>query len=124
MAIFHPLLYINLLATPSINTSQCGGEKVNSGIQRPFEFTQPETVDLDVLDQELVTNYTAPVHLTKAFLPHLQKQKAKGQTALVYTSSQLALIPMTRAPELRSCTASLCPSATKPTIQCRRTQGG
>jgi short-subunit dehydrogenase involved in D-alanine esterification of teichoic acids len=80
---------------------------VNSGIQRPFKFTQPETVDLDIFDQELVTNYTAPVHLTKAFLPHLQKQKAKGQTAIVYTSSQLALIPMTRAPNYGASKAAL-----------------
>ncbi|KAF2735342.1 short-chain dehydrogenase/ reductase-like protein [Polyplosphaeria fusca] len=64
---------------------------LNSGIQRGFDFAQPETVDLDVLDLELTTNYIAHVHLTQAFLPHLQKQSK--QTALVYTSSGLALVP-------------------------------
>ncbi|CRG87058.1 hypothetical protein PISL3812_04073 [Talaromyces islandicus] len=80
---------------------------INSGIQRPFNFTQSETVDLDIFDQELVTNYTAPVYLTKAFLPHLQKQKSQGPTALVYTTSQLALIPTTRAPNYGASKAAL-----------------
>lgn len=80
---------------------------VNSGIQRPFNFTKIETVDLGIFDQELTTNYSAPVHLTKAFLPHLQKQKAQGQTALVYTTSMLALIPSTRVPNYGASKAAL-----------------
>ncbi|KAF2643608.1 short-chain dehydrogenase/ reductase-like protein [Massarina eburnea CBS 473.64] len=65
---------------------------INSGIQRGFNFAKPETVDLSVFEQEFLTNYTAYIHLSKAFLPHFQKQE--NETALMYTSSGLALIPL------------------------------
>lgn len=78
---------------------------VNSGIQRPFDFGKPETVDLDIFDQELITNYTSAVHLTKAFLPHLQS--LKGQTAIAFTTSQMALVPMMRCPNYGASKAAL-----------------
>ncbi|PVH99555.1 short-chain dehydrogenase/ reductase-like protein [Periconia macrospinosa] len=67
---------------------------LNSGMQRGFDFSNPETVDLSLFELELQTNYTAYIHLTKAFLPHLQKQE--NETALIYTSSGLALVPLLR----------------------------
>jgi short-subunit dehydrogenase involved in D-alanine esterification of teichoic acids len=67
---------------------------INSGIQRGFDFTQPETVDLPTLELEFTTNYIAYVHLTKALLPFLQKQDR--ETALIYTSSGLALVPLVK----------------------------
>ncbi|KAL2812766.1 hypothetical protein BJX63DRAFT_421633 [Aspergillus granulosus] len=36
---------------------------VNPGIQRPFDFSQPETVDLSIFDNELLTNYTSVMAL-------------------------------------------------------------
>lgn len=54
---------------------------LNSGIQRGFDFTKPETVDLDVIQTEFTTNYLSYVALTKAFLPYLQKKKT--ETALI-----------------------------------------
>lgn len=69
---------------------------MNSGTQRPFDFSKPETVDLDIFDQELITNYTSAVRLAKAFIPHLQRQPT--QTALAFTTSQMALVPMMRCP--------------------------
>ncbi|KAJ5925522.1 hypothetical protein N7454_008161 [Penicillium verhagenii] len=78
---------------------------VNSGIQRPFDFSQPETIDLDIFDQELITNYTSAVYLSKAFIPHLQKQKT--QTALAFTTSQMALVPMMRCPNYGASKAAL-----------------
>ncbi|PWY86763.1 putative short-chain dehydrogenase/oxidoreductase [Aspergillus heteromorphus CBS 117.55] len=78
---------------------------VNSGIQRPFDFTDPSSVDLDVFDQELITNYTSAVRLTKAFLPHLQKQRT--QTAIAFTSSQMGLVPMLRCPGYGASKAAL-----------------
>lgn len=78
---------------------------VNSGIQRPFDFSQPETVDLDIFDQELITNYTSAVRLSKAFIPHLQKQQT--QTALAFTTSQMALVPMMRCPNYGASKAAL-----------------
>src|ERR1700712_2309424 len=67
---------------------------LNSGIQRSFDFSKPESVDLAIIGSEFTTNYLSFVHLTKAFLPHLQKQDK--ETCLVYTSSGLALIPSSR----------------------------
>ncbi|OJI84787.1 hypothetical protein ASPTUDRAFT_40810 [Aspergillus tubingensis CBS 134.48] len=78
---------------------------VNSGIQRPFDFSNPNSVDLTTFDTELITNYTAPVYLTKAFLPHLQSLPT--QTALAYTTSQMALVPMMRCPNYGASKAAL-----------------
>ena len=44
---------------------------LNSGIQRAFDFSKPDTVDLASVAEELTTNYLAYVHLVTAFLPHL-----------------------------------------------------
>lgn len=78
---------------------------VNSGIQRAFDFTQPETLDLSVLGNELSTNYTAPVHLTAAFLPHL---RTLPQSHIVYVSATLGLIPsMIRTPNYNASKAAL-----------------
>ena len=78
---------------------------VNSGIQRPFDFSKPESVDLDIFDQELITNYTSAVRLTKAFLPHLQS--LHSQTAIAFTTSQMALVPMMRCPNYGASKAAL-----------------
>ncbi|KAJ5334744.1 hypothetical protein N7452_007147 [Penicillium brevicompactum] len=78
---------------------------VNSGIQRPFDFSKPDTVDLDIFDQELITNYTSAVRITKAFLPHLQG--LERQTAIAFTTSQMALVPMMRCPNYGASKAAL-----------------
>lgn len=78
---------------------------LNSGIQRPFDFTKPETVDMDLFELEFTTNYLSYVHLTKAFLSHLQKQEK--ETALIYTSSGLALIPLVARPNYCASKAAL-----------------
>lgn len=67
---------------------------LNSGIQRGFDFTKPESIDLPVLDLELTTNYLSYIHLTTAFLPHLQKQQ--NETSLVYMSSALSMVPIVK----------------------------
>lgn len=78
---------------------------VNSGIQRAFDFSKPDTVDLDVLGLELTTNYTSAVHLTTAFLPHLT---AQPQGHLVFVSATLALVPsLIRTPNYSASKAAL-----------------
>lgn len=62
---------------------------LNSGMQRAVDWSKPDNVDLEKLDTETLTNYTAFMHLTKAFLPHLQKQAPK-ETSLIFTTSGLA----------------------------------
>jgi short-subunit dehydrogenase involved in D-alanine esterification of teichoic acids len=42
----------------------------------------------------MTTNYTAPLHLIKAFLPFLQRQSSPA--SLIFTTSGLALVPMVR----------------------------
>ncbi|WQF81208.1 Putative short-chain dehydrogenase/reductase SDR, NAD(P)-binding domain superfamily [Colletotrichum destructivum] len=78
---------------------------LNAGVQRGVNFTKAETVDLDIIHDELLVNYLSHVHLTKAFLPHLSKQGK--QTALLYTTSQLGLTPMKRCPNYSGSKAAM-----------------
>lgn len=54
---------------------------LNSGIQRGFDFSKPETVDLDVVRTEFNTNYLSYLALTNAFLPFLKSKKE--ETAII-----------------------------------------
>ncbi|KKY23826.1 putative short-chain dehydrogenase [Phaeomoniella chlamydospora] len=65
---------------------------LNSGIQRVFDLSHPETINLSTLDLETTTNYTSYVHLTTALLPLLQAQ-SPTPTSLVYISATLGLVP-------------------------------
>ncbi|KAI7372657.1 short-chain dehydrogenase/ reductase-like protein, partial [Hortaea werneckii] len=79
---------------------------LNSGVQRHLDWTKPENVDLDTMEQEMLTNYTSYMHLTKAFLPYLQKQAPKP-TSLVFTTSGLALVPIIYCPNYCASKAAL-----------------
>lgn len=78
---------------------------LNSGIQRGFDFSKPETVDLAMLELEFRTNYLSYMHLTTAFIPFLQKQDK--ETSLIFTSSGLALLPLPRCPNYCASKAAL-----------------
>jgi short-subunit dehydrogenase involved in D-alanine esterification of teichoic acids len=78
---------------------------LNAGIQRGFDFSKPETVDLSVLEMEFKTNYLSYMHLTTAFIPFMQKQNK--ETSFVYTTSGLALLPMPRCPNYCASKAAL-----------------
>ncbi|RDW71591.1 putative short chain dehydrogenase-3 [Coleophoma cylindrospora] len=67
---------------------------LNSGIQRPLDFTQPASINLPMISEEFNTNYLAHVHLTTAFLPFLRE--ASRPVSLIYTTSALALVPILR----------------------------
>ncbi|KAF2099345.1 NAD(P)-binding protein [Rhizodiscina lignyota] len=71
---------------------------VNAGMQRGFDFSKPETVDLADVDMEVKTNYSAYLHITHAFLPFLQNASKSRDVALMYMSSGLALLPMIHIP--------------------------
>ena len=66
---------------------------LNAGVQRHLNWAEPEKVDLDSVEMEMNANYISYMHLVKAFLPHLEKQKPK-ETAMIFTTSGLALIPI------------------------------
>jgi short-subunit dehydrogenase involved in D-alanine esterification of teichoic acids len=78
---------------------------LNAGIQRGFDFSKPETVDLSMLEMEFRTNYLSYMHLTTAFTPFLQKQNK--QTSFIYTTSGLALLPLPRCPNYCASKAAL-----------------
>ncbi|KAK4627236.1 hypothetical protein CLAFUW4_04439 [Fulvia fulva] len=79
---------------------------LNDGIQRHLQWQNPEGVDLDLLETEFTTNYLSYMHLTKALLPQLQKQAPK-ETALVYVTSGLALVPIMSCPNYCASKAAL-----------------
>ncbi|KAK5120734.1 hypothetical protein LTR85_006092 [Meristemomyces frigidus] len=79
---------------------------LNSGIQRHLNWAEPDKVNLDHIEQEMLTNYTAYMHLTKAFLPYLQRQAPKP-TSMVYTTSGLALVPILYCPNYCATKAAL-----------------
>lgn len=67
---------------------------LNAGIQRQYDFSHPETVDLVEFNLELAVNYTSFVALVHAFLPYLLKKPSP--TSIVFTGSNLAIIPAPR----------------------------
>ncbi|KAL8639116.1 MAG: hypothetical protein Q9228_003808 [Teloschistes exilis] len=81
------------------------GILINSGIQRGFDFSEPQSVDLDVVETEFKTNYLSYLALTKAFLPFLQSKQ--HESALMFTTSGLALVPITRCPNYCASKAAL-----------------
>lgn len=56
---------------------------LNSGIQKPVDFSKPDTVDLETIREEFTTNYLSYLALAKAFLPFLQGQAEKSETCLM-----------------------------------------
>ncbi|KJR80735.1 short-chain dehydrogenase/oxidoreductase [Sporothrix schenckii 1099-18] len=82
---------------------------LNSGVQRAFNFGQPATVDLAMIELELKTNYTAYVYLVTAFLPHLQALTKSGTKAhLIFISATLGLVPsLVRTPNYNASKAAL-----------------
>jgi short-subunit dehydrogenase involved in D-alanine esterification of teichoic acids len=54
---------------------------LNAGLQRVYDFSKPESVDLQAFFSEFNTNFTSMVTLTHAFLPFLQSKKA--ETSLI-----------------------------------------
>ena len=78
---------------------------LNSGIQRGLDFGNPESIDLDIVDLEMQTNYFSYIHLLKAFLPFLQAKS--DPTAIVFMTSGLALAPLSRCPNYCASKAAL-----------------
>ncbi|KAH7227183.1 uncharacterized protein BKA55DRAFT_584263 [Fusarium redolens] len=78
---------------------------ISSGVQRGFNFSRPETINLSLLGDELTTNYTSAVYLTTSFLPHL-KNEPHGN--IIYINATLGLIPaMIRTPNYNASKAAL-----------------
>lgn len=65
----------------------------NAGIQN--ELTISDDCILDLVQNEVDTNFIAPVHLSNLFIPHLEK---KGNSAIINISSGLAFVPIAIMP--------------------------
>jgi short-subunit dehydrogenase involved in D-alanine esterification of teichoic acids len=75
---------------PDINTVF-----LNAGMQKSFSFLDSASITPDAIQEEINTNLTAPVLLTRLLLPHLLKVSEKDKPAmLIYTSSGLAFMPL------------------------------
>jgi short-subunit dehydrogenase involved in D-alanine esterification of teichoic acids len=66
----------------------------SSGIQRPLDFSSPETIDLDIVSTEITTNYTSHIHLLKYLLPHFLTPSSLSPKSLIFISSALGLVPI------------------------------
>jgi uncharacterized oxidoreductase len=66
----------------------------NAGVQQLHDFTQSETLLFNT-EQETAINFTGPVELTKAMVPHLRHQ---ANARLVFVTSGLALAPKRSSP--------------------------
>jgi uncharacterized oxidoreductase len=66
----------------------------NAGIQRQIDFTKG-TDEILSGEDEIQTNFSAPVQLSALFIPHLMKQE---YAAIVNVSSGLGFIPLTIVP--------------------------
>jgi uncharacterized oxidoreductase len=66
----------------------------NAGIQRTVDFRKGVR-DLPSVDAELLTNLTAPIHLSALLIPHLRKQP---RAAILNISSGLAFTPVAAVP--------------------------
>lgn len=64
-------------------------------MQRTLDFTNPDSIDMSSVREELDTNYTSYIAMIKAFLPHLQAQAPKP-VALMTVTSGLAFVPIPR----------------------------
>ncbi|CAK7233502.1 hypothetical protein SBRCBS47491_008632 [Sporothrix bragantina] len=80
---------------------------LNAGFQQSLDFTQPQSV-IDILPDvtsEITVNYLSPVHAATLFLPHLSGLKKPA--AVVFVTSGLALVPVTRCPNYCASKAAL-----------------
>ncbi|KAM3081228.1 hypothetical protein ACMFMG_005182 [Clarireedia jacksonii] len=65
---------------------------LNAGTRNLHDFSRPETVNLQIYNNEMYVNYTSFVALTHAFLPYLLGKKDL-KTSFVFTTSDLAIVP-------------------------------
>ncbi|CAD6581187.1 MAG: hypothetical protein ASARMPREDX12_000385 [Alectoria sarmentosa] len=78
---------------------------LNAGVQSLINLAQPAKVDLSAFHSEITTNFSCFVDLTVKFLPFLMNKKA--ETSLIYTGSNLAIVPASSIPAYSASKAAL-----------------
>lgn len=66
---------------------------LNAGFQQSIDFTNPSSIALDSVDDEMTTNYLSAIHIVTHFLPHLISRSPEP-AGIVLVSSGLSIIPM------------------------------
>jgi short-subunit dehydrogenase len=78
---------------------------LNAGTQSYVDFAKPDTVDLAAFQRECTVNFNAQVALVHAVLPHLLK--CSSATSLIFTGTQVSLIPTFPMPAYSASKAAL-----------------
>ncbi|KAL8651543.1 MAG: hypothetical protein Q9210_003194 [Variospora velana] len=78
---------------------------LNAGVQAPYDLTKPDKLDLSAFHKEVSINFTSFINLSLAFLPFLQAKQSP--TSIVYTGSNLAIVPAWNMPAYSASKAAL-----------------
>ncbi|CAO1599144.1 hypothetical protein XANCAGTX0491_002886 [Xanthoria calcicola] len=78
---------------------------LNAGVQAIHDLTKPDKVDLAAFHNEMNVNFSSFVNISLAFLPFLQSKQSP--TSIVYTSSNLAIVPASSMPAYSASKAAL-----------------
>ncbi|KAI0788592.1 hypothetical protein C8Q75DRAFT_734283 [Abortiporus biennis] len=82
-----------------VDYSQLDAVVFSSGIQHQFDFSRPDSVDLDKFEAELTTNYISIVTLIKFLIPHfLSLSNQDKPSFIIPISSGLAVYPAPTVP--------------------------
>jgi short-subunit dehydrogenase len=78
---------------------------LNAGTQHRFDFSKPDSVDLEVFNREITVNFTSFVALAHALLPHLFA--CNEHSSLIFTGTQISLVPAFVMPSYSASKAAL-----------------
>ncbi|KIW85859.1 hypothetical protein Z517_01252 [Fonsecaea pedrosoi CBS 271.37] len=78
---------------------------LNAGVQSIIDLSRPDKVDLAAFHSEVEANFSSFVDLTMKFLPFLMNKQT--QTSLIFTGSNLAIIPASIMPAYSASKAAL-----------------
>lgn len=67
----------------------------NAACMRPYDLTAPQELDMKSAQQDLTTNFLAPVEMTRLFLPMLLESE---RPSLINVSSPGGVVPVARFP--------------------------
>ncbi|KAI0149833.1 NAD(P)-binding protein, partial [Hypoxylon sp. NC0597] len=66
---------------------------LNAGFQHTVDFTNPSSIVLHTVDNEVTTNYLSVIHTITYFLPHLISRNPEP-AGIILVSSGLSIVPM------------------------------
>ena len=67
----------------------------NAACMRPYDFTEPDALDMVGVNQDLAANVVAPIEMIRLFLPMLREH---GRATIINVSSPGGVVPVARFP--------------------------